>query len=81
MPRRKTMNVSLTPEMEAFVLERVSCGRYRSNSEVLRAAIRLLESQERQEAMAPLDDGAHGQLAQQPLALAEPRDADAGHEA
>jgi antitoxin ParD1/3/4 len=76
------MNVSLTPEMEAFVLERVSCGRYRSNSEVLRAAIRLLESQERQETTGGrLEDGGHGQLAEQPLDIRPFRDDASGHEA
>jgi putative addiction module CopG family antidote len=49
MPHRKTMNVSLTRELEAFVESRVACGRYRSNSEVLRAALRLLEVQERRD--------------------------------
>ena len=68
MPRRKTMNVSLTPEMEAFVFERVSSGRYRSNSEVLRAALRLLEDQERDVAPSTGVSVPRGmQLAQQPL--------------
>lgn len=48
MPVRKTMNVSLTPEMEAFVTDRVSSGRYRTLSEVVRAALRLLQEQERE---------------------------------
>lgn len=43
---RKTMNVSLTPELERFVAERVASGRYRSASEVVRAALRLLEKEE-----------------------------------
>ena len=68
MPRRKTMNVSLTPEMEAFVFERVSSGRYRSNSEVLRAALRLLEDQERDTAPTTgVSVPRRIQLAQQPL--------------
>ncbi len=70
MPRRKTMNVSLTPEMEAFVFERVSSGRYRSNSEVLRAALRLLEDQEREgvpNTGVKVPSGV--QLAQQPLPI------------
>ncbi|WP_207919290.1 type II toxin-antitoxin system ParD family antitoxin [Methylobacterium segetis] len=49
MPHRKTMNVSLTPELEAFVGACVSSGRYRSNSEVMRAALRLLQVQEHRE--------------------------------
>ena len=44
---RKTRNVSLTPEMEAFIDGRVALGRYRSASEVVRAALRLLEEDER----------------------------------
>jgi antitoxin ParD1/3/4 len=47
MPTRKTRNVSLTPEMEAFIDGRVASGRYRSASEVVRAALRLLEEDER----------------------------------
>ena len=48
MPRtRKTRNVSLTPEIEAFIDGRVTTGRYRSASEVVRAALRLLEEDER----------------------------------
>lgn len=40
------MNVSLTPELDRFVAEQVETGRYRSASEVVRAAIRLLEEQQ-----------------------------------
>ena len=40
------MNVSLTPELEEFIGQLVDSGRYRSASEVVRAAIRLLEEQE-----------------------------------
>ena len=47
MAVRKTRNVSLTPEMEAFIDGRVASGRYRSASEVVRAALRLLEEDER----------------------------------
>lgn len=36
------MNVSLTPELEAMVQERVRTGRYTSASEVVREALRLL---------------------------------------
>ncbi len=47
MPIRKTRNVSLTPELEALVDSKVASGRYRSASEVVRAALRLLEERER----------------------------------
>jgi antitoxin ParD1/3/4 len=43
---RKTRNVSLTPQLEAFVAGKVASGRYRSASEVVRAALRLLENEE-----------------------------------
>ena len=37
------MNVSLTPELEQFVSNKVQSGRYNSASEVVREALRLLE--------------------------------------
>jgi antitoxin ParD1/3/4 len=46
MPVRKTRNVSLTPELEAFIDNRVASGRYGNASEVVRAALRLLIEQE-----------------------------------
>jgi antitoxin ParD1/3/4 len=47
MPTRKTMNVSLTPELDRFVAGRAASGRFRSASEVVRAALRCLEKEER----------------------------------
>ena len=44
------MNVSLTPELEKFVAEKVKSGRYTSASEVVREALRLLEEHERSRA-------------------------------
>ncbi len=43
-----TRNVNLTEELERFVLEKVETGRYESASEVVRAALRTLEREERQ---------------------------------
>jgi antitoxin ParD1/3/4 len=40
------MNVSLTPELEKFVANKVDSGRYTSASEVVREALRLLEEKE-----------------------------------
>ncbi len=40
------MNVSLTPELEELVHERVKSGRYHSASEVVREALRLLEDRD-----------------------------------
>ena len=44
------MNVSLTPELEKFVADKVESGRYTSASEVVREALRLLEEHERSRA-------------------------------
>lgn len=41
-----TLNVSLTPQLEEFVREKVSSGRYNSASEVVREALRLMHSYE-----------------------------------
>ena len=41
------MNVSLTPELEKFVADKVASGRYTSASEVVREALRLLENHEK----------------------------------
>lgn len=40
------MNVSLTPELETLVLEKVKSGNYNSASEVVREALRLLKEQD-----------------------------------
>lgn len=40
------MNVSLTPELEQFVQERVGAGLYSTASEVVREALRLLRDRE-----------------------------------
>jgi antitoxin ParD1/3/4 len=42
-----TRNVNLTPELEKFVLARVESGRFENASEVVRAALRTLEREER----------------------------------
>lgn len=41
------MNVSLTPELEELVHEKVKSGRYLSASEVVREGLRLLEERDR----------------------------------
>lgn len=43
-----TRNVNLTQELDRFVLARVSSGRYENASEVVRAALRTLEREERE---------------------------------
>jgi len=47
MATRTTVNISLTPELSAFLQNRVKSGRYQTTSEVVREALRLLERQER----------------------------------
>jgi antitoxin ParD1/3/4 len=42
-----TMNISLTPQLEKFVQDRVKSGRYTSASEVIREALRLMETHDR----------------------------------
>jgi len=49
-----TLNVSLTPHLEAFIHQTVHSGRYQSASELVRAALRLLEERE-QERVAKLE--------------------------
>jgi len=44
-----TRNVNLTPELDSFIASRVEKGRYANASEVMRAALRLLERDEREE--------------------------------
>ena len=41
-----TLNVSLTPQLEEFVREKVNSGLYNSASEVVREALRLMDSYE-----------------------------------
>ncbi len=41
------MNVSLTPELEKLVENKVQSGRYQSASEVIREGLRLLDDQDR----------------------------------
>jgi len=50
------MNVSLTPDLEKYVQKKVDSGRYRSSSEVVREALRLLEEKdlEREERLSAL---------------------------
>lgn len=43
---RTTVNISITPELDAFLQARVQSGRYQTTSEVVREALRLLERQE-----------------------------------
>lgn len=61
------MNVSLTPELEQYIQEKVSSGLYYSASEVIREGLRLLKDQDalreirlnelRQQIQAGIDSG------------------------
>lgn len=42
------MNVSLTPELEALVEQKVRSGEYKSASEVVRHGLRLLSAEDRE---------------------------------
>ena len=44
-----TRNVNLTPELDHFVVTRIKSGRYENASEVMRAALRTLERDERED--------------------------------
>jgi antitoxin ParD1/3/4 len=44
--RQPTMNVSLTPELEAFVSRKVESGLYQTASEVVREGLRLLRERD-----------------------------------
>ncbi len=57
----KTRNVSLTPENEAFIIGRVASGRFGNASEVVRAALRLLEDDERRRDAPAEPPGGQGQ--------------------
>jgi antitoxin ParD1/3/4 len=48
MAHRTTVNISLTPELDAFLQSRVKSGRYQTSSEVVREALRLLQHQEKE---------------------------------
>lgn len=45
------MNISLTPQLESFLKQKVKGGMYNSASEVVREALRLLEERDTLQAM------------------------------
>ena len=72
MINRTTLNISLTPEMERFIADEVSSGRYQSASEVCRDGLRLLREKSelrdaaldevRKKIAAGLEEARRGQL-------------------
>ncbi|WP_336487491.1 type II toxin-antitoxin system ParD family antitoxin [Methylobacterium nigriterrae] len=50
MRQTKTMNVSLSPALRTVVAARIATGRFSSASEIVRAALRLIEEDERRQA-------------------------------
>ena len=44
-----TRNINLTPELDHFITGRVDSGLYANASEVMRAALRLLEREEKEQ--------------------------------
>ncbi len=75
------MNVSLTPELEKFVADKVATGHYASASEVVRAALRILEEEEHWKDFARgkiakgLADAADGRIIDGETAMRRIRDA------
>ena len=47
-PRHATRNVNLTEELDRFVRAKIKTGRYENASEVVRAALRTLEQDDRE---------------------------------
>jgi antitoxin ParD1/3/4 len=70
-----TMNISLTPQLEKLVHDRVKSGRYTSASEVIRDALRLLESRDR--GVTQLHTDVEDGLRQLDAGQSRPFDADA----
>jgi putative addiction module CopG family antidote len=56
------MNVSLTPDLESLIREKVESGRYNDASEVVREGLRLLDERDRlQQLRAALAEGEKGE--------------------
>jgi antitoxin ParD1/3/4 len=61
MSVRPTVTISITPEQDALLRAFLASGRYRSTSEVLRSALRLLERDEASTLAAIGSPAAHGE--------------------
>ena len=58
------MNISLTPELEAFVAEQLQTGHYKSASEIVREALRNQIRKSMKENLDLRIESAHQQLAE-----------------
>jgi len=74
------MEITVTPELEAYVASKVASGSYTSPSEVCEAALRLLEEQEQdgEERLSAFNDELRDRLAS--LDRGEYVDPEAAHE-
>jgi antitoxin ParD1/3/4 len=61
MPNRVAKNVSITPELDHFITTQIVSRRYQNASEVMRAALRLLECEE------TVESRKHSRLADQKI--------------
>jgi antitoxin ParD1/3/4 len=59
MPSKSIITASLTPELTSYIAAKVKTGHYRSASEVVRAALRLLVEQDLRQEPSP-DQEKHG---------------------
>ncbi len=48
MPKSSQLTITLTPELEAFIQERVASGRFATAGEAVRAGLHLLEQREQE---------------------------------
>jgi len=67
------MNVSLTPELEKFVDDKVESGLYNNASEVVRESLRLLRLKWREQIERGWLDAQAGRVVDGPKAMAEAR--------
>ena len=72
-----TRNINLTPELDRFVDAKIKSGQYANASEVLRAGLRALEQDEREDQVklealrAALEEGERGPFRDGPTVMAE----------
>ncbi len=67
------MNISLTPELESWIQQKVETGHYQTSSEVIREAIRtqIQREQQRQDLQAAIEAGWQDLEAGRTISMAE----------